>query len=129
MYKITINDYNIEVECADTFKKRLFGLMGKKEFSGLLFKQKYSNRFCSSIHTSFMRVPIDLIYINKNMRITQTTTIKPWKIFIPKDDNTKYILELPENSIKNNDIKVNNTIKIKKKYKKVIKKFFEQIIF
>lgn len=118
MYKITINDYNIEVECADTFKKRLFGLMGKKEFSGLLFKQKYSNKFLSSIHTSFMRVPIDLIYINKNMRITQTTTIKPWKIFIPKDDNTKYILELPENSIKNNDIKVNNTIKIKKNIKK-----------
>jgi uncharacterized membrane protein (UPF0127 family) len=118
MYKITINDYNIEVECADTFKKRLFGLMGKKKFSGLLFKQKYSNRFFSSIHTSFMLVPIDLIYIDKNMRISQTTTLNPWNIFIPKDDNTKYILELPENSIKNNDIKVNNTIKIKKNIKK-----------
>ena len=112
MYKITINDYNIEVECADTFQKRLFGLMGKKEFSGLLFKQKYSNKFLSSIHTSFMRVPIDLIYIDKNMRISQTTTLNPWKIFIPKENNTKYILELRENSINMKNIKINTKVKL-----------------
>ena len=114
MYKIIINDYNIEVECADTFKKRLFGLMGKKKFNGLLFKQKYSNRFLSSIHTSFMLVPIDLIYIDKNMRISQTTTLNPWNIFIPKDDNTKYILELPENSIIRKNIKINTKVKLVK---------------
>ena len=114
MCKITINNYDMEVECADTFKKRLFGLMGKKKFNGLLFKQKYSNRFCSSIHTSFMLVPIDLIYIDKNMRISQTTTLNPWKIFIPKEDNTKYIIELPENSISRKNIKINTKIKLVK---------------
>ena len=116
MYTITINDYEIKVECADTFQKRLFGLMGKREFNGLLFKQRHSNRFSSSIHTSFMKVPIDLIYVDCDMRISQVTTLKPWRIFIPDNDNSKYILELPENCINRKNIKINTKVKIVESY-------------
>ena len=45
-------------------------------------------------------------------RKSQTTTIKPWKIFIPKDDNTKYILELRENSINMKNIKINTKVQL-----------------
>ena len=47
-------------------------------------------------------------------RKSQTTTIKPWKIFIPKENNTKYILELRENSINMKNIKINTKVKMVK---------------
>ena len=104
----TLRMLNLDLEIAQEkyekiervgIKGFLLGLMGKREFNGLLFKQRHSNRFSSSIHTSFMKVPIDLIYVDCDMRISQVTTLKPWRIFIPDNDNSKYILELPENSI------------------------------
>ena len=84
------------VEYADTYAKRLTGLMGKTSFKGMLFKQKRTERIFSSIHTSFMKVPIDIIYINKNMEVIEKTMLTPWKIHIPEHNNIKYILELPE---------------------------------
>lgn len=100
------------VECADTFTKRLTGLMGKKTFKGMIFKQKRRERIFSSIHTSFMKVPIDIIYINKNMEVIEKTMLIPWKIHIPKHDNIKYILELPEGHSKLYNIKLKDNIVI-----------------
>lgn len=117
MYKIIFNnkDYVI-IPCASTFTERLIGLMGKENFKGLLFKQKYSNKISSTIHTFFMKENIDIIYVDKNNMITQTDTLKTWKIHIPKNNNTKYIIELPENSINRKNIKINTKIKVVKAY-------------
>lgn len=90
----------VNISFADTFKKRLIGLMWKRNFNGLLFKQKYSNRFYASVHTCFMKVPIDLIFVNMNNEIQELKTLVPWKIYIPKNGYIKYIIELPENSVK-----------------------------
>ena len=35
-------------------------------------------------------------------------------LYLPKDDNTKYILELPENSIIRKNIKINTKVKLVK---------------
>lgn len=101
------------VEYADTFTKRLIGLMGQKAFKGMLFKQKRTERIFSSIHTSFMKVPIDIIYINKNMEVIEKTMLKPWKIHIPENNNIKYILELPVGHSKLYDIKLKDKMVIK----------------
>lgn len=115
MYKIVINNKNIiNIDIASTFMERLLGLMGKTNFNGLLFKQENSHRIFSSIHTSFMRESIDVIYLDENMDITEMTTLKPWKLYIPQHNNTKYIIELPENSIKRNNININTKIKVVK---------------
>lgn len=47
-------------------------------------------------------------------RKSQTTTLNPWNIFIPKENNTKYILELRENSINMKNIKINTKVKMVK---------------
>lgn len=79
------------VMVADTFLSRLKGLMFQKQMeasAGLLIQR------CSSIHTFFMRFPIDVIYLDKEYRILYTETVLPWRIGkIVR--HTRHILELP----------------------------------
>ncbi len=85
---------NVEIKEAKTFKKRLLGLMFKKNIKhGLLFRN------CKSIHTFFMIEQIDVIATDENDKIIKKyKNVKPWRILIaPK--NTKNIYELPKNTI------------------------------
>lgn len=104
---------NIKINYAGSYIKRLMGLMFKKQFAGLLFKQKYNHKLFNTIHTTFMKTPIDVLYINRNNKIQETATVRPWKIYIPHKNNIKYIIELPPNTIKNYKIKINMKIEIK----------------
>lgn len=66
----------IKIETADTFFKRLIGLMGRKNLSsgqGLLIAP------CNSIHMMFMRFSIDAVFVDKNFVIKKIArNLKPW---------------------------------------------------
>jgi len=81
----------VNAKIAKTFKDRLFGLMGRKSMGcgAMVFPN------CKAIHTFFMRFPIDVIYINKDMNVIGIEkNLTPWKIskWHPK---TYGIIELP----------------------------------
>jgi len=96
-----------QVAIADTFNKRLKGLLGKSSINieeGLLLKN------CSSIHCFFMRFTIDAVYLSENMTVIEKETIKPWKIGkIVK--NTIHVLELKEGA--SQDVKIGDTLLFK----------------
>lgn len=96
-----------QVVIADTFKKKLIGLLGRSsidETEGLLLQK------CSSIHCFFMRFTIDAIYISKNMTVIDKETLKPWKIGkIVK--NAYHVLELKEGASK--EVKIGDTLLLK----------------
>lgn len=78
---------------ADTFWKRLKGLLGKKRLEkgeGLLLN-------CSSVHCFFMKFTIDAVYLSADMKVLDKETLAPWRVgrFVP---GTKYVLELPEDA-------------------------------
>lgn len=82
----------ITIKVAKTFKDRFFGLMGKKTLpykEGLFFPK------CSSIHCFFMKMPIDVIYIDMHMTVIYKEVVKPWHIgkFV---SGAKHILEMKE---------------------------------
>ena len=88
----------IKIKYADTFFKRLTGLMFKKNIDyGLLFILKYG----SSIHTCFMRFAIDIYFLDENKIVFDKVTLKPWKYY-KTSKKAKYIFEVKENSIKLN---------------------------
>lgn len=95
--EILINNNKIDVDIADTFFKRLIGLMGKKNIQkGLLFKKN------SSIHTFFMRENIDVLMLDKEKKILLVKkNLKKNKILIKK--KAYYTIELPINTIPNTD--------------------------
>lgn len=67
---------------AASFVPRLVGLLASaeiKEQEGLLIER------CNSVHTFFMRFPIDCVFLNKQMQIAALKkNIKPWRMTWPE---------------------------------------------
>lgn len=75
---------------ADSFRLRLRGLMGRKSLSGdeglLLIGSP-------SIHTSFMKFPIDALFLNRELEVIAVKPgLRPWRISGRR--KAKHILEL-----------------------------------
>ncbi len=66
----------LTIEMADTFFSRFCGLMGRKSLpggNGLMLAP------CSSVHMCFMRFSIDVIYLDRNLRIMKIVrNLWPW---------------------------------------------------
>lgn len=63
---------------ADSFLTRLRGLLGRRELppdEGLLINP------CSSIHTWFMRFPIDVVFLDRDLRVVRLAAdVRPWRL-------------------------------------------------
>lgn len=68
----------LRVERASTFWSRLKGLMGRRSLGpnqGLFIAP------CNSVHTAFMRFPIDLVFIDRKGEVLQVTHhLQPWRV-------------------------------------------------
>lgn len=84
------------IRLASTFFSRFAGLMFRKSLaqgSGLLLMP------CSGIHMCFMRMPLDVIYLDASFRVLGTQRgLKPWRLgkAVP---GAKLVLELPVGAI------------------------------
>jgi len=65
------------IQTADTFWKRLRGFLGRTEITEdecLIFPR------ATSLHTCFMRFPIDIIFTDQDMRIIKICeNVRPWR--------------------------------------------------
>lgn len=85
----------IKIKYADTYLKRLIGLMFKKDIDyGLFFILRYE----SGVHTCFMRFAIDVYFLDENKIIFDKVTLTPWKYYNPAK-KARYILETKENAL------------------------------
>lgn len=77
---------------ANNFWTRFRGLMGVRQLApgqGLLIAP------CNNIHTHFMRIPIDVLYVDKqNQIVAIDAPIFPWR-FGRIQRNAHYVIELP----------------------------------
>ena len=81
---------------ADTFVTRLFGLLGKSSLedgAGLLIRPS------SGVHTMWMRFAIDVIALDKDLRVLKTwQRLRPWRL-TPVSFKTHSVLELAPGQI------------------------------
>jgi uncharacterized protein len=84
-------------EMADGFATRFMGLMGRRAWTnsdGMVIEP------CSSIHCFFMRMPIDVAFVDRDWHILRTVeALKPWRIG-PVVRKTKRVIELPAGALK-----------------------------
>ena len=84
------------LEVADTGKKRSKGLLGRKglaEGGGLWIVP------CESVHTFFMQFPIDLVYLDRKLRVRKVReSVGPWRLSACLSAHS--ILELPAGTIR-----------------------------
>jgi uncharacterized membrane protein (UPF0127 family) len=75
---------------ADSFVMRLRGLLGRRELprdEGLLISPS------SSIHTWFMRFPIDVVFLDRDLRVVGVAAdVRPWRLRWRK--GARQVLEL-----------------------------------
>lgn len=101
------------VEVAYSILKKIRGLMFKKEFKGnVAFIMVFNKQGKYSIHTFFMRFPIDILFINNNVVVDLVENLKPWRYYSPAKD-CKIIVELPEGTIKKTNTELNDIVILK----------------
>lgn len=81
---------------ADSPIKRMIGLLGRKSLrdqEALIIKP------CNSIHTFFMRFPIDVVFVNKNNEVVKAiSNIVPFRLS-PICFRSAFVIELPAGTI------------------------------
>ena len=86
-----------EAVAAVTFFARFKGLMGTPELPsghGLFLKP------CSSVHTFFMRIPIDVIFLSADLRVVDMALeLAPWRVSRVYFE-AQSVLELPSGSVR-----------------------------
>jgi uncharacterized membrane protein (UPF0127 family) len=79
-------------EVADGVLRRALGLIGRRDWStadGLVIEP------CNSVHTFFMRLPIDVVFVASDGRVLRTVgALRPWRIG-PIVFGSRWVLELP----------------------------------
>jgi uncharacterized membrane protein (UPF0127 family) len=81
----------VHAQVADSFWSRGRGLLGR---SALAPQQGLLIRPCSSVHTFFMRFAIDVVYLDREWRVTKVAAdLKPWRLSWGRGANM--VLELP----------------------------------
>lgn len=69
-------------EIAESFEHRFLGLMGRKEIvaeKALVFPR------CNSVHTFFMRMPIDVIFVSESGIVKEVLeSLGPWRMLLPR---------------------------------------------
>ncbi len=85
-----------QLEIANTFWKRFTGLQLRRSLlqrSGLLLSP------CSSLHTCFMRFPIDVIMLDRDGRVLGVrSNLRPWRAVFCKS-GTKQVIEINPGSV------------------------------
>jgi uncharacterized protein len=84
------------IEVAETASQKVKGLLGRdglEEGQGLLFKG------AGSLHTLFMRFPIDIIYTDKKGKVVKLAeAVRPFKL-VAAPLRCDYAIELPAGAI------------------------------
>lgn len=81
-----------EAQVAESFFERLKGLMFIKEMKGL---DGLLIMNTNSVHNCFVRFPLDLIFVNKDMQVVKIIkNFKPWR-FTRIYFKARHVLELP----------------------------------
>ena len=97
---------------ADNFWKKFRGLMGVRQLppgDGLLITH------CDNVHTHFMRMPIDVLYVNRhNCIVGIDPAMKTWRIG-RKHAESAYVIELPSGTTMHTQSAIGDQLKISTK--------------
>lgn len=84
---------------AVTFSDRLRGMIGRRfsSFDAMIFPR------CGSVHTFFMTIPLDLVFLSGEGRVLRTVSgARPWRPCF-RCAGAKTVVELPEGALKRSE--------------------------
>jgi len=99
------------VDMADSFFSRLLGLMFKVKLErGLILEiPSGRGRRGSGIHMFFMRIPLDVIFLDEGKNVVDMVNLKPWQTYTPKKA-ARYVVELEEGAFKSSGVEIGDVL-------------------
>jgi len=96
---------------ADSFFSRFKGLMLKKKLEkGLILKlPSQRGRRAAGIHMFFMRMPLDLIFVDNGKRVVDVATLDPWQTYTPIA-SARYIIEVEKGKLKDSHTEIGDEL-------------------
>lgn len=96
---------------ADSFASRLMGLMFKEDIEqGLILKiPKGRGRHGSGIHMFFMRIPLDVLFLDDEMVVVDKVHLKPWQTYNPIKP-ARYVVELEEGTFESSGTEIGDKL-------------------
>lgn len=98
-------------DTADSFASRLMGLMFKESIDqGLILKiPKGRGRHGSGIHMFFMKMPLDVLFLNEEKQVVDKVHLKPWQTYNPVKP-ARYVIELNEGTLESSGTEVGDEL-------------------
>ena len=96
-----------DMEFARSIISQTLGLMFRKNIKNdyaLVFEMRKPKRV--SLHMLFVRFPIDVLFMDESKTITKTAQLNPWTGRASSNEKVKYIIEMPDGTISNNDLAI-----------------------
>ncbi len=92
-------------DMADSFISRFMGLMFKKNVDqGLILKiPKGRSRRGSGIHMFFMRMPLDILFLDEGKVVVDKVHLKPWQMYNPREP-ARFVVELEKGASSGTEI-------------------------
>ena len=99
------------VDMADSFTSRFRGLMLKKRLEkGMILKiPEGRGKMGSAIHMFFMRIPLDVIFLDYEKNVLDQVTLKPWQTYTPKKA-ARYVVELKEGDLISSETEIGDAL-------------------
>ncbi|MFE7502185.1 DUF192 domain-containing protein [Streptomyces albidoflavus] len=76
---LEVGDVTVPLQIAASLRARTRGLLGRSSFTGALLLTP-----AKSVHTLSMRIPIDIAYLDRHLRVVDLHTMKPHRIGRPR---------------------------------------------
>jgi len=101
-------------DIADSFTSRFRGLMLKKNVKkGMILKiPEGRGKMGSAIHMFFMRIPLDVIFLDYEKNVLDQVTLKPWQTYTPKKA-ARYVVELKEGYLTSSETEIGDVMDFK----------------
>lgn len=98
-------------DMANSFMSRFMGLMLKGSIDkGLVLKiPEGRGRRGSGIHMFFMRISLDILFLDANKKVVDAVHLKPWQMYNPKKP-ARYVIELQEGTINSSDTEIEDEL-------------------
>ncbi|MGP4092259.1 DUF192 domain-containing protein [Streptomyces sp. KR55] len=77
----------IPLEIATSYRARTKGLLGRDSLDGAILLSP-----ANSVHTFRMRIPIDVAYLDRDLKVIAVHTMKPWRLGLPRL-RSRHVLE------------------------------------
>jgi uncharacterized membrane protein (UPF0127 family) len=95
------------LEVAGSARSRMQGLLGRDGFEGAILL-----RPARAVHTLGMKFPIDVAFLDDDLRVVRVTTMKTWRMSLPVI-KARAVLEAEHGAFRSWDLRPGDRLEVK----------------